>query len=382
MANKISNNVIFALLEDLKNNLGNTSSTVFATQSNLTQEISDRSNADTNLQQQIDGIASGVSTFAFQTANRLLGSNSTKNSVLTTVSDTYINDGDISAIKINGLSTFQTNTNTNISTLLGYFNAGLLKISVLPAITNSNINDLAYSKLTGVPTSFASKLSLLTADQNYDLGSYYITSSSIVSNINQLTNKSYVDNLVSSVLPSGASANQVIVYDSTNNKPKWALLTNSNINDLSYSKLTSVPSSFASKLSLLTADQNYDLGSYYITSSSTVSNINQLTNKNYVDTLVSNVLPSGASANQVIVYDSGTNKPKWALLSNSNINDLSYSKLTSVPSSFASKLSLLTADQNYDLGSYYITSSSTISNTNQLTNKKLCRYSSCIYFTI
>jgi hypothetical protein len=63
---------------------------------------------------------------------------------------------------------------------------------------NADIAGLAYSKLTGVPTSFASKISILTADANLALTTYKINTTATTWASNEWVPKSYVDGAIGS----------------------------------------------------------------------------------------------------------------------------------------------------------------------------------------
>lgn len=61
------------------------------------------------------------------------------------------------------------------------------------SITNSKVADLAYSKLTSVPTSFPSRTSTLTVDANVNVGTFKITTSRTPDDNTELVAKGYVD---------------------------------------------------------------------------------------------------------------------------------------------------------------------------------------------
>jgi hypothetical protein len=87
-------------------------------------------------------------------------------------------------------------------------------------VTNAKILSMAYSKLTGVPTSFAGKISTTTVDSNLNMGNYTVTSNISAVNSNQFTTKAYVDSDYSGDEPSppikGSLAAMFSTWDENN----------------------------------------------------------------------------------------------------------------------------------------------------------------------
>ena len=149
-------------------------------------------------------------------------------------------------------------------------------------INSANITgNLPWSRLSNVPLYFPTKTSLITSDSNLDIGNYKFMKNG--NEVIGLTNNSVLTNYI----------NDTAVTD-----PK--------IQSVNYNKLFNLPTSFASKTSMITADSNLEIGNYKF-----------MKNRNEV---------IGLSNNSVItnyINDNAVTDPK--------IQSVNYNKLTNVP---------------------------------------------------
>ena len=141
---------------------------------------------------------------------------------------------------------------TNNSVLTNYINDN--------AVTDPKIQMINFNKLFNLPTSFASKTSIITSDSNLDIGNYKFMKNG--NGVIGLTNNSVTTNYI------------------TDNA-----VTDSKILTLNYNKLTNSPEYFPSKSSTMTGDSDINMNTNRIRVPTPTDNT-QVANKQYVDTTV------------------------------------------------------------------------------------------------
>ena len=164
-----------------------------------------------------------------------------------------------------------------------------------------------YSKLTNVPTYYASKSSTMTIDSNLDIANY-----KFMKNGNELI---------------GLSTNSVQTNHINDNA-----ITDSKIQSMSYNKLTNVPTSYASKASIFTIDSNINMNTYKLTVPTPTDNTHAA-NKVYVDSILGN--NTGSPIGCIMIWATTTIPTNWLECNGQNVDQSKYSQLyammTTVP---------------------------------------------------
>ena len=191
-------------------------------------------------------------------------------------------------------------------------------------INSANITgNLPWSRLSNVPSYFTTKTSLITSDSNLDIGNYKFMKNG--SEVIGLSNNSVLTNYIND-----------------------AAVTDPKIQSMNYNKLFNIPTSFASKTSMIIGDSNLDIGNYKF-----MKNGNEVI---------------GLTNNSVI-----TNYINDNAVTDSKIQSMNYNKLTNVPTSFTSKSSTMTIDYDINMNTYKLTVPTP-------TDNKTCRkYGICQY---
>ena len=170
------------------------------------------------------------------------------------------------------------------------------------AVTDPKIQSMNYNKLFNLPTSFASKTSITTADSNFDIGNYKFMKNG--SEVIGLSNNS--------VLSSYINDNAV---------------TDSKITSMNYNKLINVPTSFASKSSTMTIDSDINMNTYKLTVPTPIDNA-QAANKQYVDITVSNVI--GTPIGCIMIWNTTNIPTNWLECNGQTVNQGLYPQLYTI----------------------------------------------------
>ena len=272
-----------------------------------------------------------------------------------------------------------------------------IKLSNDPNSATSN------QRVYDIMNTFQNNLTLTTdkliVNNNLDFGANYMPKSSKVPTVNEdLTNKYYVDNktfgntnfndntingsrlLNGSVSNSKISTNAIgtskiadaqitteklVDLSITTEKLDDLAVTNDKINSVDFSKVTNVPTSFPTKTSTLTVDSDVDFGPRYLsTTNTTFTNADQIVNKGYVDTQITNIsfptMPTSLPIGSIVMWAISTIPSDWLVCNGQSVNqslypDL-YTLMTDVPDLRGCFVRGLDSGKGYDsgrqLGSY------------------------------